>query len=166
MGHSLSNSISQESVRLWLFPFSLIGEALKWLDELSRNFITSFEELVTAFSVWFLPPLKIMTIRANIQSFKPLNREPLHETCLRFNKMVLQCPTYGLPDNVLLQYFYRRLDSVNKGVAKPTLTLRLMEKLYSVEAQFHYSMTNINKVRYTRKYRVSPVTFKISKEKI
>ena len=94
-----------------------MGEALKWLDELTRNFITSFEELVTAFSVWLFPPLKIMTIRDNIRSFKRLNGEPLHETWLRFNKMVLQCPTYGLPDNVLLQYFYRSLDLVNKGVA-------------------------------------------------
>ncbi|WMV25466.1 hypothetical protein MTR67_018851 [Solanum verrucosum] len=95
-------NISQESVRLRLFLFSLMGEARKWLAELPRNLITSWEELVTAFNVRFFPPSKMMTIRDIIQSFKRLNGEPLHETWLQFKKLVLQCPTHGLPNNVLL----------------------------------------------------------------
>ncbi|KAK4713427.1 hypothetical protein R3W88_019334 [Solanum pinnatisectum] len=59
---SLKNN-SQESVRLRLFPFSLMGEVCKWLAELPRNLITSWEELVTAFNVQFFPPSKMMTIR-------------------------------------------------------------------------------------------------------
>ncbi|XP_049368430.1 uncharacterized protein LOC125833330 [Solanum verrucosum] len=38
-------NISQESVWLRLFPFSLMGEACKWLAELPRESITSWEEL-------------------------------------------------------------------------------------------------------------------------
>lgn len=30
-------NISQESFRLWLFPFSLMGEATKWLADLPRT---------------------------------------------------------------------------------------------------------------------------------
>jgi len=59
----------------------------------------------------------MMTLRDIIQGFKCLDGEPIHETWLWFKKMVLQCQTYGLPDNVLLQYFYRSLHSVNKGLA-------------------------------------------------
>ncbi|KAK4727115.1 hypothetical protein R3W88_032032 [Solanum pinnatisectum] len=44
-------NISQESVRLRLVPFSLMGEARKWLAEFPRNSITLWEELVTAFQV-------------------------------------------------------------------------------------------------------------------
>ena len=43
--------ISQELVRLRLFPFSLMGVTCKWLVELPHNSITSWEELVTAFNV-------------------------------------------------------------------------------------------------------------------
>jgi len=38
-------NISQESVCLRLFPFSLIGEATKWLADLPRDSITSWDEL-------------------------------------------------------------------------------------------------------------------------
>ncbi|WMV42058.1 hypothetical protein MTR67_035443, partial [Solanum verrucosum] len=104
-------NISQESVWLRLFPFSLMGEACKWLTELPRESITSWEELVTAFHVRFFPLSKMMTLRDNIQSFKRLEGKPIHDTWLRFKKLVLQCPTHGFPDNVLLQYFYRSLGS-------------------------------------------------------
>ncbi|WMV41397.1 hypothetical protein MTR67_034782 [Solanum verrucosum] len=42
-------NISQESVRLRLFSLSLMVEACKWLAELPRESIISWEELVTAF---------------------------------------------------------------------------------------------------------------------
>jgi len=125
-------NISQESVRLRLFPFSLMGEACKWLAELPRNLITSWEELVTVFNVRFFPPSKMMTIQDNIQIFKCLNGEPLHETWLRFKKLVLQCPTHGLPDNVLVYYFYRSLDSVNKGVADKLCPRGLIQQPYFI----------------------------------
>jgi len=95
-------NISQESVRLRLFPFSLMGEACKWLAELPRKSITSWEELVTAFNVRFFPPSKMMTLQDIIQSFKRLEGESIHETWLQFKMLVLQFPTHGLPDNVLL----------------------------------------------------------------
>ncbi|WMV29634.1 hypothetical protein MTR67_023019 [Solanum verrucosum] len=42
-------NITQESVRLCLFPFTLMGEATKWLADLPRDSITSLEELFDAF---------------------------------------------------------------------------------------------------------------------
>jgi len=48
--------VLQESIRLWLFPLSLMGEANKWLTELPNNSITSWEELVVAFNTRFFPP--------------------------------------------------------------------------------------------------------------
>jgi len=59
-------NISQESVRLRLFPFSLMGESCKWLAELPRDSITSWDELVTAFQVQFFPHSKMMTLRDSI----------------------------------------------------------------------------------------------------
>ncbi|KAK4723933.1 hypothetical protein R3W88_026712 [Solanum pinnatisectum] len=159
-------NISQESVQLRLFPFLLMGEAWKWLAELPRESITSWEELVTAFQVRFFPPSKMMSLRDSIQSFKRQEGEPLHENWLKFKKLVLQCPTHGLPDNVLVQYFYQSLDSINKGVADQLSPGCLMQQPYAVAAQLLDGMTTINRVWYTREDQVSPITFKLSKEKI
>lgn len=70
----------------------------------------------TAFNVWFVRLSKMITLPDNIQRFKRMEGDPIYHTWLRFKKLVLQCATQGLPDNVLLQFFYRRLDSVNKVV--------------------------------------------------
>ncbi|WMV13810.1 hypothetical protein MTR67_007195 [Solanum verrucosum] len=45
-------------------------EATKWLADLPRESITSWEELTDAFYVWFFPPLKMVKLRDNIQNCK------------------------------------------------------------------------------------------------
>ncbi|KAK4737127.1 hypothetical protein R3W88_000824 [Solanum pinnatisectum] len=65
-------NLSQESVRLMLFPFSLMGETSKWLAELPRDSITSWDELITTFHVRFFPLSTMMTLRDSIQGFKLL----------------------------------------------------------------------------------------------
>ena len=62
-------NITQESIKLRLFPFSLIGKATKWLAELPRDSITSWEELTDAFYERFFPPSKMLKLRDSIQSF-------------------------------------------------------------------------------------------------
>lgn len=59
-------SITQESNRLRLFVFSLMGEAKKWFSELPKNIITSLEELIER----FFPPSRMVKLRDGIQNFK------------------------------------------------------------------------------------------------
>uniref|UniRef100_M1DPK5 Retrotransposon gag protein n=1 Tax=Solanum tuberosum TaxID=4113 RepID=M1DPK5_SOLTU len=98
------------------------------------------------------------------EPFKHMEGEPIHETWLRFKKMVLQCPTHGLPDNVLLQYFYKSLDSVNKGVADQLSPGGLMKQPYVISSQLLDCMTKINRAWYTREHQISPLTYKLTKE--
>jgi len=79
---------------------------------------------------------------------------------------VIQCPTYGLPDNVLLQYFYQSLDSINKGVADQLSHGGLMQQPYTTAAELLDGITTINRAWYTREDQVSPLTFKLPKEQI
>ncbi|XP_015166988.1 uncharacterized protein [Solanum tuberosum] len=108
----------------------------------------------------------MMNLRDNIQSFKRLEGDPIHETWLRFKKVVLQCPTHGLPDNIFLQYFYRCLDSVNKGVADQLSSVGLMQQPHIIAAQLLDGMTKFNWQWYTREDQGSPLTFKLTKEHI
>jgi len=95
-------NVSQELIRLRLFPLSLMGEASKWLAEFPKNSITSWDELTMTFNASFFPPSRMMKLRDNIQGLKRLEGEPIHETCLRFKKLLHQFLTHEQPNNLLL----------------------------------------------------------------
>ncbi|KAK4733655.1 hypothetical protein R3W88_007916 [Solanum pinnatisectum] len=71
-----------------------------------------------------------------------------------------------MPNHILLQYFYRRLDSVNKGVADQLVPRGIMQQPYKVASQLLDGMTKINRAWYTHEDQVSPITFRMTKEKI
>ncbi|WMV09312.1 hypothetical protein MTR67_002697 [Solanum verrucosum] len=101
----------------------------------------------------------MMVLRDNIQGFKRLDGEPIHETWLRFQKLVLQCPTYRLPNNVLLQHFYWSPDSVNKGVADQLVQGGIMQQPFEITSTLVDGMTKIDRAWYTRQDQVSPFDF-------
>uniref|UniRef100_M1D8A9 Uncharacterized protein n=1 Tax=Solanum tuberosum TaxID=4113 RepID=M1D8A9_SOLTU len=68
--------------------------------------------------------------------------------------------------NVLLQYFYRSLDSVNKGIADQLSPGGLMQHPYVIGAQLLDGMTMINRAWYTREDQVSPLSFKLTKDQM
>ncbi|KAK4716234.1 hypothetical protein R3W88_014572 [Solanum pinnatisectum] len=148
------NGISQESMRLMLFLFSLMGEANRWLIELPSNFITSWEELTEASHKRFFPPSKVMKLRDGIQKFKKINGKPVHEVWLRFKKVLLQCPNHGLPDKLLLQYFYRSCDAVNTGLAYHLNQGGIVRQPFVVASRLLDEMKKINQAWYTKEDHV------------
>jgi len=108
--------------------------------------------------------LWMMKLKDNIQGFKLLECEPIDETWVRFKKLLVQCPTNGLPNDLLLQFYYRSLDSVNKGAADQLVQRGIMLQSFEV-ASFHLDdMTNINQVWYTQEDQVSPLCFRMTHE--
>lgn len=68
----------------------------------------------------------------------------------------LKFPTHGLLSNLLFQYFYRILDSVNKGVVDQFFREEIMSQSFEV-ASFHIgNMTKVNNAWYTHEDQVSP----------
>lgn len=67
-------------------------------------------------------------------------------------------------DKVLLKYFYRSIDSVNKCVDDQLYPGSLIQQPYVILAQLLYVMTIINRVWYTLEDHASPFTFKLTKE--
>ncbi|WMV45666.1 hypothetical protein MTR67_039051 [Solanum verrucosum] len=130
------------------------------------NQSTSLEELTDVFYVRFFLPSKMVKLRDNIQNFKRVDGEPIHETWLRFQKLLLQCLTHGLPDNVLLQYFYRSLDLVNKGLADQLIQGGIMQQSFDIVSTLLNEMTKNNHAWYTRDDQVSPLNFGMMKEQM
>ncbi|KAK4729603.1 hypothetical protein R3W88_022591 [Solanum pinnatisectum] len=92
----------------------------------------------------------MMKLRDNIQGFKRWEGEPIHETWVRFKKLLLKCPSHGLPNDLLIQYFYRSLDSVNKGMADQLVRGGIMLQSFEVASFLLDDMTKINQAWYTQ----------------
>lgn len=59
----------------------------------------------------------MVKLHDDIQNFKRVEGKSIHENWLRFQKLVLICPSHKLPGDLILQYFYQSFGSVMKGVA-------------------------------------------------
>ncbi|XP_021736994.1 uncharacterized protein LOC110703498 [Chenopodium quinoa] len=111
------NGISQEFIRLKLFPFSLIGRALEWLDkEVKPNSLTTWDEVTKAFLSRFYPQKKTAEARALIQGFKQRPNENLYEAWERYKEYQRECPHHGIPIYQVIQIFYRGLSAQGKEV--------------------------------------------------
>jgi len=68
--HTLKlNGVSNDAIRLCLFPFSLSDKARAWLHSLLSGCITIWDELTRAFLTKFFPPGKTVSLRNQIINF-------------------------------------------------------------------------------------------------
>ena len=73
------NGVSDDAIRLRLFPFSLRDKAKSWLNSLPQGTISTWEELVQIFLAKFFPPAKIAKMRNDITQFIQHDAETLYE---------------------------------------------------------------------------------------
>ena len=73
------NGVSDDTIRLRLFPFSLKDKVKHWLTMEPPDSITSWDELVDKFLTWFFPLAKAMKLRIDINNFFQLDGETFYE---------------------------------------------------------------------------------------
>lgn len=73
------NGVTEDTIRLRLFPFSLRDKARGWLQSLQVGSITSWQDMVEKFLAKFSPPAKIAQLRSEIGQFKQNDVESLYE---------------------------------------------------------------------------------------
>ncbi|XP_031120237.1 uncharacterized protein LOC116023381 [Ipomoea triloba] len=103
------NGVTEEVVRLKMFPFSLIGEAARWLDSHVDNHFRSWEQLHREFMQEFFPLTKTLKIRKQIQDFKQGSLESLADVWRRFKTLKHQCPPDVLHPWDVISSFYAGL---------------------------------------------------------
>ncbi|KAL5574885.1 hypothetical protein UlMin_016584 [Ulmus minor] len=86
------NGVSEDAVRLRVFPFSLRDKAKEWLNSLPPGSITTWNELVQKFLSKFFPPTKTAKLRNEITYFTQYDQESLYEAWERFKEMLRKCP--------------------------------------------------------------------------
>ncbi|GJZ92365.1 ribonuclease H-like domain-containing protein [Tanacetum coccineum] len=99
------------SIKLFLFPFSLDGEARDWLDKEPPRSILTWDDLVSKFINQYFPPSKTTYYRNEIITFYQKPNETFNEAWERFKGLLRQCPHHGFSKLHQLDTFYNSLNS-------------------------------------------------------
>ncbi|XP_056855984.1 uncharacterized protein LOC130505404 [Raphanus sativus] len=103
----LEELIPDEYIRCRLFPFSLEGGALRWLNCLPRGSLTSWKEIRNAFLKQFFDDTRYWEVRRRISTFRQDPQESFKNAWGRFKSYELECPHHGYPEPQFLKIFYK-----------------------------------------------------------
>nr|GEX48135.1 hypothetical protein [Tanacetum cinerariifolium] len=87
--------VPNTTIKLWLFRFSLEGEARTWLDKEHLHSILTWEDLVSKFINQFFPPSKTTYLWNEITNFLQKPIKTFNEAWERFKDLLRQCPHHG-----------------------------------------------------------------------
>jgi hypothetical protein len=100
--------VTQDAVRLRLFPFSLLGKAKQWFYS-NKEAMSTWEKCSNAFLVKFFPLSKTNALRNKISTFQQLTDETIAEAWERMQDYISACPDHGMEEWFTMQSFYHRL---------------------------------------------------------
>ena len=108
--------VSDDAIRLRLFPFSLKDKAKQWLILKPPDSITSWDDVSNKFLARFFPPTKAEKLRIDISSFYQYEGELFYEAWERFKYLLRKCPHHSFTKWMQVHHFYN-------GLSRPTRTL-------------------------------------------
>jgi hypothetical protein len=80
------DGVTQDQLRARLFPFSLLGKALRWFHTLPAESKQDWEALMKNFMKELYSPTKTQSLRNKIYTFVQLPMETIAEALERFNE--------------------------------------------------------------------------------
>ena len=122
------NGVTEEALRLRLFPLSLGDRAKHWLTSQPPVSITSWNDLVQKFLTKFFPPAKIAQLVQEINTFGQLEGENLAEAWDRFHELLRKFPHHGLTKWMQVHTFYNGLRNATGTVIDASVGGALMKK--------------------------------------
>ncbi|KAJ4724582.1 DNA-directed DNA polymerase, partial [Melia azedarach] len=122
------NGVSDDAIKLRLFPFSLREKAKSWLSSLLPGTITTWDELAQRFLAKFFPPAKTAKLRNDITTFTQFDMESLYEAWERYKEMMRRCLHHGLPKWLQVQTFYNGLGASTRTLVDAAAGGALMGK--------------------------------------
>ncbi|GJR43737.1 reverse transcriptase domain-containing protein [Tanacetum coccineum] len=103
------NGVSDDALRLYLFPYSLQHRAAEWFDRLPRNSITTFDQMAKIFLGKYFPPSMVTKLRNDITNFRQEPDESLFEAWERYKLSIDRCPNHNMLPVTQIDTFYNRL---------------------------------------------------------
>lgn len=124
------NGVSEDAIKLRLFPFSLRDNAKGWLHSLPAGSITTWGDLAQKFLTKFFPMAKTVAMRNAITQFAQHSGESLNEALERYKEMLRKCPHHGMPNWMIINCFYNGLGAISRSMVDASSGGALWNKSY------------------------------------
>nr|GEZ16508.1 reverse transcriptase domain-containing protein [Tanacetum cinerariifolium]GEZ20613.1 reverse transcriptase domain-containing protein [Tanacetum cinerariifolium] len=130
------NGVTDDALRLYLFPHSLTHHATVWFDRLPRNLINTFEQMAKMFLGKYFPPSMVTKLINEITNFRQRPDESLFEAWERYKLSINRCPNHNMLPVTQIDTFYngltlRHRDTINVA-AGGTFMKRRLEECYDL----------------------------------
>nr|GEU52276.1 reverse transcriptase domain-containing protein [Tanacetum cinerariifolium] len=130
------NGVTDDALRLYLFPYSLTHHATTSFDRLPRNSVTTFEQMAKMFLEKYFPPSRVMKLRNEITNFRQPPDKSLFEAWERYKLSIDRCPNHNMLPVTQIDTFYngltlRHRDTIN-AVASETFMKRRLKECYDL----------------------------------
>ena len=122
------NGMSDDAIKLRLFPFSLRDRAKSWMNSLQPNSIVIWQDLAQKFLSKFFPPSKAAKLRGEINNFCHNDGESLYEAWERFKELLRRCPHHGIEQWMLVHNFYNGLCPTTRTIIDAAASGTFMSK--------------------------------------
>nr|GEW65832.1 reverse transcriptase domain-containing protein [Tanacetum cinerariifolium] len=90
------NGVTDDALRLYLFPHSLTHHATTWFDRLPRNSINTFEQMANMFLEKYFPPSMVTKLKNEITNFRQRPDELLFEAWECYKLSIDRCPNHNM----------------------------------------------------------------------
>ncbi|KAI3677555.1 hypothetical protein L6452_36821 [Arctium lappa] len=112
--------VSNDALRLTLFPFSLRDRAKSWFNSLAPGSVPSWSNTAEKFLRKYFPPTRNAKSRNEICMFKQMDDEAIPDAWERFKELLRKCPHHGIPYYIQLETFYNGLNPMAKQMLDAT----------------------------------------------
>ena len=120
--------VSQDVLRLILFPYSLRDWARACLNYLPLESITKWNDLADKFLMKCFPSTKNVKLRNEITYFHQLEDESLYNACEIFKELLRRCLHHGIPCYMQMKTFYNGLNPSTKLMVDASANGSLLSK--------------------------------------
>nr|GEU62455.1 hypothetical protein [Tanacetum cinerariifolium] len=142
------NGVTDDALRLYLFPNSLTNHASTWFDRLPRNSINTFEQMAKMFLGKYFPPSMVTKLRNEITKFRQHPNESLFEAWEHYKLLIDRCPNHNMLLVTQIDTFYngltlRHRDTINllQSESSSSITSSSNPEIMALKAE----MAEINK---------------------
>ncbi|GKB30614.1 uncharacterized protein Tco_0870015, partial [Tanacetum coccineum] len=108
--------VTKEQIKLRAFPFLLADKAKDWLYYLPSGSITTWDQMKQQFLKKFFSASRAVNIRKDICGIRQFNGETLYEYWEKFKRLCASCPQHQITDQLLIQYFYEGLLTMDRNM--------------------------------------------------
>ncbi|KAK8685965.1 hypothetical protein V6N13_124993 [Hibiscus sabdariffa] len=122
------HGVSNDVLKLKLFPYSLTDKARAWLNNLQPGSLLSWTELCRSFLAKFSYNNMTDHLRNQITSFRQEDDEAMHEAWERYRDLFRRCPMHGLPEWTQVSIFYNSVNTPTRMMLDASANGTLLDK--------------------------------------